>query len=117
MKVILGVFPAWMRYFVQPFLVIYYVPLFLLRNLSSPSSRGNSSAAAKHKAFVASWKQAVETADEKSSYWPLHVGTDGEFEKDMSELDVNETILESMEVAAASSEVDTTTESSKSKKV
>lgn len=95
MKVLLGIFPAWLRYFAQPFLVLYYVPLFLLRNLSSPRSQAAKS---KHEAFVASWKQAVETADEKSSYWPLHV-RDGEFQTDLSELDVNEAVLESVEVA------------------
>jgi len=99
MKVILSIFPAWMRYFVQPFLVLYYVPLFVLRNLSSPSNASNKQGVSKHEAFVQSWKQAVETADEKSSYWPLHVSTDGDFEKDLSELDVNEAVAASLEVA------------------
>ena len=99
MKVILSIFPAWLRYFVQPFLVLYYVPLFVLRNLSSPSSASIKQGVSKHEAFVQSWKQAVETADEKSSYWPLHVSTDGDFEKDLSELDVNEAVAASLEVA------------------
>jgi len=43
--------------------------------------------------------QAVETADEKSSYWPLHVGREGNFEADLSELDVNDCVAESVEVA------------------
>jgi hypothetical protein len=86
MKFILSIFPAWARYFVQPFLVLYYVPLFVLRNMSGP---GRDRGVAKHEAFVNSWKQAVETADKTSSYWPLHLTEDGNFEKDIEELDVN----------------------------
>jgi len=37
-KMILAPFPPWMRYFVQPFLVAYYVPLFVLHNLTGPST-------------------------------------------------------------------------------
>jgi hypothetical protein len=96
MKVILAIFPAWLRYFVQPFLVLYYVPLFLLRTLSSPNRTVQKT---KHEAFVESWKHAVEVADEKSSYWPLHVGLEGRFEVDLAELDVNEAVAESVEVA------------------
>ena len=96
MKVILAIFPAWLRYFVQPFLVLYYVPLFLLRTLSSPNRAVQKT---KHEAFVESWKHAVEVADEKSSYWPLHVGLEGRFEVDLTELDVNEAVAESVEVA------------------
>lgn len=33
LKSVLGVFPAWMRFFFQPVLILYFVPLFLLRNL------------------------------------------------------------------------------------
>ena len=108
MKVILGIFPAWLRYFVQPFLVIYYVPLFLLRIVSSPNREVQKT---KHEAFVECWKQAVEVADEKSTYWPLHVGREGGFEVDLSELDVNEALAESVEVALEDNSSPSTTSS------
>jgi hypothetical protein len=96
MKIVLSFFPAWARYFVQPFLVLYYVPLFILRNMSAPQ---RNQGAKKHDAFVESWKHAVETADQSTSYWPLHLNTKGDFEADMAELDVNEAVAESVEVA------------------
>lgn len=96
MKVILSIFPAWARYFVQPFLVLYYVPLFILRSISAPQRNEGTK---QHDAFIASWKQAVETADQSTSYWPLHINKKGEIENDISELDLNEGIAESVEVA------------------
>jgi hypothetical protein len=97
MKLVLSVFPPWARYFVQPFLVLYYLPLFTLRNLTRPDRKQQMQ---NHEAFVEGWKKAVETADETSSYWPLHLNkNDGTFEKDLVELDVNEAVAESMEVA------------------
>jgi len=97
MKVVLGVFPAWLRYFAQPFLVLYYVPLFVIRSLTPSSKQRNDQA--RHEAFVRSWKEAVEMADEKSSYWPLHVTQDGDFQPDLSEIDVNEAVAEALDVA------------------
>ena len=30
------------------------------------------------------WRAAVQKADDTVSYWPIHIGTDGEFESDGS---------------------------------
>lgn len=96
MKVVLGVFPAWARYFVQPFLILYYAPLFILRNLTGPTRKR---ARKTHEHFMEGWKEAVETADEKSAYWPVHLSKDGTLEKDFDEVDMNKAIAESVEVA------------------
>lgn len=34
MAATLQIFPAWARYFLQPFLILYYVPLFMVRTLT-----------------------------------------------------------------------------------
>lgn len=96
MKVIFGIFPAWFRYFLQPFLVLYYAPLFILRNLTGPTRQR---ARKTHEYFVEGWKEAVETADTKSSYWPIHLRGDGSLEKDFDELDLSDAVAESVAVA------------------
>jgi hypothetical protein len=92
MKAILSIFPSWMRYFVQPFLVLYYAPLFFLHNLASPTRKN---ARLSHENFVEGWKKAVQVADGRSQYWPLHVNNQGDFESDIRELDMNDAIAES----------------------
>eukprot|EP00538_Stauroneis_constricta_P000076 CAMPEP_0119570232 /NCGR_PEP_ID=MMETSP1352-20130426/43510_1 /TAXON_ID=265584 /ORGANISM="Stauroneis constricta, Strain CCMP1120" /LENGTH=230 /DNA_ID=CAMNT_0007619899 /DNA_START=64 /DNA_END=756 /DNA_ORIENTATION=+ len=42
MSVVLSLFPAWFRYFLQPFLILYYAPLVFLRSMTSPAARGTS---------------------------------------------------------------------------
>jgi hypothetical protein len=96
MKVILSIFPAWFRYFVQPFLILYYTPLIILKSLTSPSRK---QAKLTHETFLEELKEAVETADSKSSYWPVHLGKDGSLEKDFDEVDMSDAIAESMEIA------------------
>jgi hypothetical protein len=96
MKVILGLFPSWARYFAQPFLVMYYVPLFVLRNLSAPRRRESMQ---NHVVLVDSWKHAVEVADQSTSYWPIHLNQNGELEKDLAELDLVDAVAESVEFA------------------
>jgi len=39
MKFVLSLFPPSFRYFLQPFLVLYYAPLFMLRTWTSPQLR------------------------------------------------------------------------------
>lgn len=96
MRLILAPLPAWFRYFVQPFLVMYYAPLFVLRNVTGPTRK---QAKTTHEHFLEGWKEAVETADRTSSYWPMHLDSEGNFEKDMAELDTTETIAESVDIA------------------
>jgi hypothetical protein len=119
MRLVLGLFPAWARYFVQPLLVLYYAPLFILRNLvaqqQQPSNSGmrrhnNSNAVlllqqkSKHEHLVEGWKRAVEMADETSSYWPLHLDSEGNLESDIHEINMNDAVAESVEMAAAAAE-------------
>lgn len=97
MKFILDLFPSWARYFAQPFLVMYYVPLFMLRNLSAPR-RGERMQ--NHVVLVDSWKQAVAITDQSTSYWPIHLNANGELEKDLAELDLVDAVAESVEFAS-----------------
>jgi hypothetical protein len=95
-KFVLSIFPPWARYFVQPFLILYYVPIFVLRNVTGPTRQ---QARKTHEAVLDSWKDAIQRADEKVSYWPLHVNEDGNIVSDISEIDLNEAVEESIEVA------------------
>jgi hypothetical protein len=78
-SVVLSLFPSWFRYFLQPFLVLYYAPLFLLRNLTGPTRKR---AKAQHDSVLGAWKEAVQYAEktEKDGYWPVVVSEDGYFE-------------------------------------
>lgn len=80
MSTMLSIFPSGFRYFLQPFLVLYYTPLIVLRSLTSPTTRKR--AVAKHETVVHAWKEAVTLAEqtEKSGYWPVVVSEDGYFE-------------------------------------
>jgi len=63
MKIILSVLPTSFRYFLQPFLVLYFFPLFLLRTWTSPSlrrERRDLKAALKE-----DWNRGVEAAEAK----------------------------------------------------
>lgn len=102
MKVLLDVFPTWFRYFLQPFLVLYYVPLFILRNVAGPT---RSIAKRKHEVIMQSWKEAVEAADKSRADWPLHV-QNGEFEIDNDGVDVNEAVAEAVQLSFEAQETD-----------
>mmetsp|Transcript_26723 Transcript_26723/g.58588 ORF Transcript_26723/g.58588 Transcript_26723/m.58588 type:complete len:260 (+) Transcript_26723:182-961(+) len=80
MSMVLSIFPSSFRYFMQPFLVLYYTPLILLRTLTSPTNRKR--ALAKHETVVQAYKEAVTLAEEteKKGYWPVVVSDDGYFE-------------------------------------
>jgi len=79
MKTILGLFPTWFRYFLQPFLVLYYAPLMILRGLVGPTRTARADARAAHEAIVEGWKDAVRVAEgaQEGGYWPVHVDDDG----------------------------------------
>ena len=71
MALILSPFPPWFRYFLQPFLILYYAPLIILRNLTGPTRKR---ARETHKVFVEGFKSAVDAAEKKADgYWPVHV--------------------------------------------
>lgn len=71
MALVLAPLPAWFRYFLQPFLILYYAPLFILRNLTGPTGKR---ARETHKCFVSGFREAVEVAEHKAEgYWPVHI--------------------------------------------
>jgi len=110
MSTVLSVFPSGFRYFLQPFLVLYYTPLILLRSLTSPKTRKR--AVAKHETVLEAWKEAVAVADktEKDGYWPVVVDEEGYFEltkppsvdgilSSSSDTDVAEAMAQTVELA------------------
>lgn len=92
MTIFLSFWPTWLRYFVQPLLVLYYAPLLVIRNLTGPNRR---KARLSHEHFVEGWKKAVEVADGSTQYWPVHLNSQNELELDMQELDMKDAIAES----------------------
>jgi hypothetical protein len=73
MTMVLSPLPPWMRCFVQPLLILYYVPLFVLRSLTGPTGK---QARETHELFVQSWQAAVDRADMKvEGYWPTNTST------------------------------------------
>jgi len=79
MKNIIGLFPAWFRYFLQPFLIMYYVPLLTMRHLVGPTKSSRAEAMAAHELIVDGYRKAVEAAEgaQKGGYWPIHVNAQG----------------------------------------
>jgi hypothetical protein len=79
MSIFLKLFPSGFRYFLQPFLILYYTPLILLRTLTGPSRKR---AVDKHNTVIDAWKEAVNVAEklEKDGYSPVSVNDEGYFE-------------------------------------
>ena len=75
---------------------MYYVPLFVLRNMTAPKRREQKMA---HDTLVESWKQAVAVAENSTSYWPIHVSDNGDIESFEDALDVNDAVAKSVEKA------------------
>eukprot|EP00980_Cylindrotheca_fusiformis_P001548 scaffold350_cov133-Cylindrotheca_fusiformis.AAC.19 len=75
---VLGMFPAWFRYFIQPILVLYYAPIFILRGLSGPARKN---AIAKHKLIVDGWKKAIDFVQqaENDGYQPVKWNDEGSY--------------------------------------
>uniref|UniRef100_A0A7S4V692 Uncharacterized protein n=1 Tax=Ditylum brightwellii TaxID=49249 RepID=A0A7S4V692_9STRA len=78
MRAIMSILPLWFRFFLQPFLIMYYVPLLMLRGLIGPTKTYKSEAMAAHQQLVSNWSDAIKAAEaaQKGGYWPVHV--DGE---------------------------------------
>ena len=82
-KLVLSILPPPLRYFVQPLLILYYAPLFILRNLSAPQNRvaRNTTTTTTTDSVVAEgWKAAVTKAEQTVSYWPSMEDDDNEEE-------------------------------------
>lgn len=78
-SLVLSIFPAWFRYFLQPFLIAYYIPIFIIRGLTGPTRK---QAKARHEAVKESLRDAIEFAQKTKGdgYWPVEVNDDGDFE-------------------------------------
>ena len=77
---ILDVLSPSMRYFLQPFLIAYYVPLLTVRYwLVGPNRAYVEEGRAGHERIVESWRKAVGAAEKANAggYWPVHLN--GEF--------------------------------------
>jgi hypothetical protein len=86
MKTILAPIPASVRFFLQFFLVLYYAPLYIVRNLTGPTRKN---AHKKRKEFLEGWNDAVKAAEEKSTSWPLDPNKDGFIDAEIEKVDVN----------------------------
>ena len=73
MAMFLHVLPTWLRYFVQPFLILYYVPWFVLRTWSDRTAYALKEE--HHRTLISNWKGAIETAGKIAGegYWPVKV--------------------------------------------
>jgi len=82
MSAFVGIFPLWIRSFFQPFLILYYTPLMILRSLVGTTRTSNQEARQAHEHFVEGWKKAVEVAEKvnEDGYWPVHVSENGGIE-------------------------------------
>lgn len=95
LKRLIGVLPPWARYFVQPFLVMYYTPLTILRAFLS----SQEDAKASHEKLLDGWREAITSADEKIDNWPIHVSADGSINADVSETSIiTNSIVEAIEM-------------------
>lgn len=75
LKTIVAAFPLWVRYFMQPFLILYYTPFVVVRSIVE--SRGD--ARKTHEHFVEAIREAVHVAGKvnESGDWPVYVDDDG----------------------------------------
>jgi hypothetical protein len=74
MALLLKPIPTWARYFIQPFLIMYYVPLFMIRTMADRKSIRDKQTT--HDALISDWKMAIDTARTKvgtEGYWPVKV--------------------------------------------
>jgi len=73
MAVLLSILPTGVRYFLQPFLILYYVPLYMLRNWTSPKKRRERSDL--YAVMKDDFKQGLQAADaaQEAGYWPIQM--------------------------------------------
>lgn len=97
-KTLLGLLPPWFRYFLQPFLIMYYVPLLVLRGLIGSSSTSKKEANEEHQRLVNYWKEAIQMAETRCDSWPLHVKADGTLQYDLDDDRMSDVIVEAIEM-------------------
>ena len=55
--------------------MMYYWPIFVVRNLIGLTKDSKSEAQSAHNALIESWKQAIQAAEKanEGGFWPIHV--------------------------------------------
>jgi len=77
---ILGVLRPGFRWILQPLLIVYYVPIMVVRYyLIGPSQQYVEDSRKGHEKLVDGWRKAVEAAEKAHAdgYWPVHLNDDG----------------------------------------
>lgn len=98
-KTLVGLLPPWFRYFLQPFLILYYVPLLVLKGMVGSTSTSKREASEEHDKLVDYWKDAIKLAETRSgAKWPLHVRADGTLKYDLDDDKMNDVIVEAIEM-------------------
>jgi len=104
MKRVTAIFPTGIRYFMQPFLILYFTPIMVLKSLCDRPKNYNEDLAA-HEKLVQGWTNAVERAErvQNGEYWPVHINADGAIEvvepppssgnSDIATKDVSKTVV------------------------
>lgn len=72
----------WARAFMQPFLIIYYAPLVILRSMVGTSNSSRKEQRLAHEQFMEGLKDAVKASEKlnEGGYWPVRIDDDGNFE-------------------------------------
>lgn len=97
MKWFLNIFPPGVRYFVQPLLCFYYIPLLMLRSLSPKALKERTK---KFESDMDEWRIAVRDASSANNNWPVSVNEKGYIVGLDESVDVAKGILDSVLWAA-----------------
>ena len=97
-KSLVGLLPPWFRYFLQPFLVFYYVPLLILKGLVGSTSTSKQEAMASHLQLVEYYKEAVKLANRKDSDFPIHMEEDSTFTYDLEDGHMNDALVRAIQM-------------------
>jgi hypothetical protein len=71
-----GLLPAGVRYFLQPFLILYYAPQMIVRYyIIGPNRKYVEESRKGHELVVEGWRKAVQAAElaQEGGYWPVHL--------------------------------------------
>lgn len=101
MKNLFGIFPPWFRYFLQPFFIMYYTPLMILKYYIGSTKGSKQEAQAAHQTVIKGWKDAIIAAEVAQESWPLHVTDDGTIESlTPQSIPITDAIVESLDIAS-----------------
>jgi len=111
-KSLTAIFPSSIRYFMQPFFILYFTPIMILKNLCDSPARAERLAA--HEKLVEGWKDAIKQAEnlQNGKYWPIRVNVDGEIEtvelpssESEQNVKINDAIVDSLDVSLLSQDL------------